>query len=121
MGSAPVGIQCPLTSSLGGFQTLVSWAFARVGVHRLPFAFHIHSFFSPAIDFHSYFFFTTDASAPIGRSFTYSLFKVSFQARDWLWEAYPMLWSRRRSRGAHEAEISINYVDNYYYVDSLEV
>src|SRR6218665_3486502 len=38
-GSTPVGVQCPLTSSLGEFQTmgltLVSWAFARVGVHRL--------------------------------------------------------------------------------------
>src|SRR6218665_1616420 len=39
MGSAPVGVQCPLTSSLGEFLgnwlALVSWATARVGVHRL--------------------------------------------------------------------------------------
>ena len=37
MGSAPVGAQCPLTSSLGKFLgyglALVSWAFAHVGVH----------------------------------------------------------------------------------------
>ena len=38
MGSA-VGVQCPLTISLGEFPglALVSWAFARVGVHRLSF------------------------------------------------------------------------------------
>src|SRR6218665_1216945 len=39
MGSAPVGAQCPLTSSLGEFLgyrllALVSWAFTRVSVHR---------------------------------------------------------------------------------------
>ena len=37
MGSAPVGVQCPLTrwvSWLLGL-VLVSWAFARVGVHHL--------------------------------------------------------------------------------------
>src|SRR6218665_2468300 len=48
----------------------VSWAIACVGVHRLfPLSpsisqcFSIHS--SPAIGFHSCFFFTTDVSAPI--------------------------------------------------------
>src|SRR6218665_2621878 len=42
MGSTPVDVQCPLTFSLGEFPlhrllglALVSWAFARVGVHRL--------------------------------------------------------------------------------------
>src|SRR6218665_1640470 len=36
MGSAPVGVQSPLTSSLGEFLGYwVSWATARVGVHRL--------------------------------------------------------------------------------------
>src|SRR6218665_3816365 len=37
----PVGVQCPISSSLGEFQlsqllglALVSWAFARIGVHR---------------------------------------------------------------------------------------
>jgi len=37
MGSAPLGVQCPLTrcvSRLMGL-ALVSWAFARIGVHRL--------------------------------------------------------------------------------------
>src|SRR6218665_3982834 len=52
MGSVPVGIQCPLTwrvSRLLGLD-LVSWVFARVGVHRLsllpclgvfPFTLHL--------------------------------------------------------------------------------
>jgi len=76
----------------------VSWAIACVGVHRLfPLSpsisqcFSIHA--SPAIGFHTCFFFTTDVSAPI-RS-TLHLLVASFQAWDWLW--YPMLWSQRRS------------------------
>src|SRR6218665_1086020 len=48
---------------------------------------------SPAIGFHSCFFFTTDVSAPI-RS-TLHLLMVSFQ--DWDTPLYPMLWSQRRS------------------------
>src|SRR6218665_3160686 len=39
MSLAPVGVQSPLTSSLGeflGYWALVSWAFARVVVHRPP-------------------------------------------------------------------------------------
>src|SRR6218665_2358925 len=39
MGSTPIGVQCPLTSSLGEFLgywlTLVSCSTARIGVHRL--------------------------------------------------------------------------------------
>src|SRR6218665_3893142 len=38
MGSAPVGVQCPLTSSLGefpGYWDWLCWAFAPVGVQRL--------------------------------------------------------------------------------------
>ena len=85
---------------------LVSWTFARVGVHRLslrlPYLgiFSIHS--SPAIGFHSCFFSTTDVFAPIWS--TLHLLMVSFQTWNWLW--YPVLWSQRRSRSAHEAEIS---------------
>ena len=60
-------------------QALVSWAFARVGVHRLPFAFHISVFSihssSLAIELNSCFLFSTDVSAPIGQPFTYSLFR----------------------------------------------
>ena len=56
---------------------LVSWASARVGVHRpIPFAFHISVFFSihsfsSATGFHSCFFFTTDVSAPIQSTLTH--------------------------------------------------
>ena len=59
---------------------LVSWAFTRVGVHRLPLrlpnlsVFLIHSS-SLAIEFYSCFFLMIDVSAPIGRpSLTHFLF-----------------------------------------------
>src|SRR6218665_1502335 len=52
--------------------------------------FSIHSS-SPAIEFHSCLFFTTDVSALIGRPFTCALLG-EFQAWDWLW--YPMLCSK---------------------------
>src|SRR6218665_816111 len=50
MGSAPVGAQCPLTSSLGEFLGYrVSWALTRVGVHhpslRLPYLGVFYSLF----------------------------------------------------------------------------
>src|SRR6218665_104802 len=51
----------------------------RVGVHRLflTLAFHISMFsthpYSPAIRFHSCFFFTADVSAPIRSTLTYFL------------------------------------------------
>src|SRR6218665_1763777 len=110
MGSAPFGVQCPLTSSLGEFlgwlwypglpPVLVSnafpFAFPYLGVFpfpllHLPFNFiRVSSlrlmYLQPSVD----------------PSLTH--FLGEFQARDWLW--YPMLWSQRRSRGAHEAEIS---------------
>src|SRR6218665_3461918 len=75
LGPDPVGVHCPLTSSLGEFPgyweslwypgllpVLVSIAF--------PFAFHISRCFSihsssPAIGFHSCFFFKTEVSAAI--------------------------------------------------------
>src|SRR6218665_364721 len=108
MGSALVGVQCSLTSSLVEFPGYLDWLWypglppVLVSI-AFPFAFHIRCFSihfsSPAIGFHSCFFFMAD---PFGRPFTYSL---SFQAWDWLW--YPMLWSQRRDRGAHGAEISI--------------
>src|SRR6218665_1149535 len=92
---------------------LVSWAFARVGVHRLSLSspsisrcFSIHSS-SSAIGFHSCFSFTTDIHDCVctHRSTLHLLFRlVSRLNWDWLW--YLMLLSQGRSRSAHEAEIS---------------
>src|SRR6218665_2162437 len=99
LGIQPVGVQCPLTFSLGEFPNYSDWLWypglspVLVSI-AFPLAFHIlvfsnHS--SPAIGLHSCFFFTTVVSAPI-RS-TLHLLMVSFQAWNWLW--YPMLWSQR--------------------------
>src|SRR6218665_3240211 len=65
MGSAPVGGQCPLTSSLGEFLGYWDWLWypgltpVLVSI-ALPFAFHISVFSihssSPAIEFHSSIF-----------------------------------------------------------------
>ena len=71
--SNPVVALSPLTSTLG--ELLGYWAvsgilaIARVGVHRislrLPYiSFSIHSS-SPAIEFHSCFFFTTDVHVSV--------------------------------------------------------
>jgi len=102
MGSAPVGVQCPLTSSLGEF--LGYWAgsgilgyTARVGVHCLslhlpylgvfPFTLHL------PLDFIRVSSFRPTYLHPFGRPFTNSLFRrVSW---DWLW--YLMLLSQRRN------------------------
>src|SRR6218665_30281 len=72
MGSAPVGAQCPLTSSLGDFLGYQDWLWypglSPVLVFiALPFAFHLSVFSihssSPAIGFHSSIFFTVAVSA----------------------------------------------------------
>src|SRR6218665_2410468 len=88
MGSAPVGVQCPLASSLGEF--LGYWAGSGILGYRpcwcpSPFplpsisrCFPIHS--SPAIGFHSCFSFTADVSAPIRSTLHLLTFLVSFQA-----------------------------------------
>src|SRR6218665_3216897 len=65
MGSAPVGAQCPLTSSPGEFLGFLDWLWypglspVLVSI-ALPFAFHISVFTipssSPAIGFHSSIF-----------------------------------------------------------------
>src|SRR6218665_2293168 len=113
LGPQPVGVQCPLTSSLGEFLSYKDWLWypglppVLVSIVFSPFAFHISVFSihsSPAIGFNSCFFFTTDVSAPAPS--TLRLLTVNFQAWDWLW--YPMLWSKRRSMGwgVYEAEIS---------------
>src|SRR6218665_3221585 len=85
---------------------LVSWAFARIGVHRpsLRFPYLVFSIRSDLpLDFNRVSSLRPTYRHPFGRPFTYSLF--SFQASDWLW--YPMLWSQRRNIGAHGAENSI--------------
>src|SRR6218665_598597 len=98
----PVGVQCPISSSLGEFPSYWDW-FRCPGLSPVwcPSPFPslsilgvYHSLLS-AIGFQSCFFFTADVSPPI-RSTLHSLtFYVSFQAWDWLW--YPMLWSQRRT------------------------
>src|SRR6218665_2028240 len=85
MGSAPIGVQYPLTSSLGEFPGYWYWLWCpELSPLLVSFAFSLHlSMYrcfssrssSPAIEFHSCFFFMTDVSAPIGRPFTYSLFR----------------------------------------------
>jgi len=109
MGSVPVGVQYPISSSLGEFlgyrAAMVSWATALVGVHRLslrlpylgvfPFTLHLQ------LDFIRVSPLRPTYLHPFGRPFTYSLFR--WVSRLW----YPMLWSQRRNRGVHEAEISI--------------
>src|SRR6218665_3869999 len=81
-----VGVQCPLTSSLGEFQAIATgsaWCPGLLPV-LLSIAFFLRLFhisvFSihpslPAIEFHSCFFFMADVSAPTGRPFTYSLYR----------------------------------------------
>ena len=69
LGPQPVGVQCPLTSSLDEFGTgsgsglspvFVSIAFSPFALPILVFS--IHS--SPVVGFYTCFFLTTDISAP---------------------------------------------------------
>src|SRR6218665_1249370 len=76
MGSAPVGAQCPLTSSLGEFLGYRDWLWypghspVLVSI-ALPFAFHISVFSihssSPAIGFHSSIFYGGGICTPYSR------------------------------------------------------
>src|SRR6218665_1177862 len=78
LGTQPVSVQCPLTSSLGEFPGYWDWlwypglppVFVSIA---FPFAYNIsvfvHPHSSPAIGFNSCFFFTTDVSAPIRSTF----------------------------------------------------
>src|SRR6218665_997186 len=108
----PVGVQCPISSSLGEFPSYWDWLWCPglspvlVSI-TLPFAFHTWCFHSllSAIGLQSCFFFTADVSPPIRSTLHLLTFLVSFQAWDWLW--YPMLLSQRRNSGAPEAETSI--------------
>src|SRR6218665_302416 len=113
MGSAPVyTCRCPMPPHFLTCEFLGYWAGSGIlGFHpcwcpsafpspSISRCFSIHSF-SPVIEFHSCFLFTTNVSAPINRPFTYSLSLVRFQVWGWLW--YPMV--PRRNRGAYGAEI----------------
>src|SRR6218665_2301480 len=97
MGSVPVDVQCPLTSSLGEF--LGYWAGS--GIHclslRLPylgvFPFTLHL----PLDFICVFPLRPTYLHPFGRPFTYRTHSLGeFQAWDWLWN--PVLWSQKRQR-----------------------
>src|SRR6218665_1953020 len=80
IGSAPIGVQCPLTSSLreflgywaasGTLSFRPCWCPSHFPSPSMSWCFSIHS--SPAIGFHSCFSFTADISASI-RSTLHSL------------------------------------------------
>ena len=96
-------------SRLLGWLWYPSWAPPVLFSIAFPFAFHIsvflHHFSSLAIEFQSCFFLTADVFAPIRSLFTYSLFWWVSRLGTGCW--YPMLWSQRRNRCAHRAEMSI--------------
>src|SRR6218665_2312334 len=110
LGTQPVGVQCPLTSSLGEFPGCWNWFWYPAGLQPvlvfiafspLPSTsrcFSINSS-SLALGSRSCVFFTTNVSAHIRSTLHLLTFYVNFQAWDWLW--YPMSWSQRRSRDEH--------------------
>src|SRR6218665_1790354 len=78
LGSTPVGVRCPISSSLGGFPSYWDWLWCPglspvlVSI-ALPFAFHTlcFTFALSAIGFQSCFFFTAGVYRhPFGRPFT---------------------------------------------------
>src|SRR6218665_2167057 len=107
----PVGVQCPISSSLGEFPSYWNWLWCPglspvlVSI-ALPFAFHTWCFsFALICNWISNVFLLYGrriATHSVDHSLT---FQVSFQAWDWLW--YPMLWSQRRNSGGHGADNSI--------------
>src|SRR6218665_2659275 len=109
----PVGVQCPIYSSLGELPSYWDWLWCpglspvlvSIAFPSLSILGVFHSLFS-TIGFQSCFFFTADVSPPIRLTLHLLTFSVSFQAWDWLW--YPMLWAQRRAgRGVHGAENSL--------------
>ena len=80
----PVGVQCPISSSLGEFPSywdglaLVSWAFARIGVHRpslrLPYLMCSVRSYLP-LDFNRVTSLRPTYRHSFGRPSTYSLFR----------------------------------------------
>ena len=102
----PIGVQCPISSSLGEFPRYWDWLWCpgllpELVSIALPFAFQLDVFHSllSAIGVQSCFFFTADVSPPIQSILHLLTFSVSFQAGDWLWN--PMLWSQRRNISIH--------------------
>src|SRR6218665_1259071 len=99
MGSAPIGAQCPLTSSLRLLGlALVSWAFARVGVHRpslrLPYLDVFYSLFFANHWISFVLFFMVAVSAPQNQPS--SLFQTwDWHYGNWIFEKVeiPWLWS----------------------------
>ena len=91
---------------------LLSWVFARIGVHR-PFlrlpclVFSIRSYLP--LDLNRVSSFTADASPPIRSTLHFLTFQVSFQSLDWLW--YPMVWFK-------EAETA---GDNYLFIKVMYI
>src|SRR6218665_3227035 len=108
----PVGVQCPISFSLGEFPSYWDWLWCPglspvlVSI-ALPFAFHTWCFpFALICHWISIVFLLYGrriATYSVDPSLTH--FLCEFQAWDWLW--YPMLWSQRRKSGAHGAENSI--------------
>src|SRR6218665_3826925 len=78
----PVGVQCPISSSLGEFPSSWDWLWCP-GLSPV-----LVSIAFPFL-FQSYFFFTADVSPPIRSTLHLFTFYLSFQAWDCLW--YPML------------------------------
>src|SRR6218665_2571186 len=108
----PVGVQCPLSFSLGEFPSYWDWLWCPLLSPILcpsPFPSPsildvFHSLFLPS-DFNCVSSLRPTYRHPFGRPFTYLLLKVIFQAWDWL--RYPMLGFRRQNSGAHGAKNSI--------------
>src|SRR6218665_1965712 len=108
----PVGVQCPISSSLGEFPSYWDWLWCPglspvlVSI-ALPFAFHTWCFpFAFICHWISIVFLLYGrriATHSVDPSLT--RFLGEFPGLDWLW--YPMLWSQRRNSGAHGAENSI--------------
>ena len=105
----PVGVQCPISSSLGEFSSYWDWLWC-LGLSpvlvsiALPFAFHTWCFpFTLICHWISIVFLLYGrriATHSVDPSRTH--FLGEFQGLDWLW--YPMLWSQRRNSGVHRAE-----------------
>ena len=104
MGSAPVGVQCPLTFSLGEFPDYLDWLWYTLGFRLCwcpsPFPSPSLSRCFPFTLLHLPLHFIRLSSLRLmylDPSVNPSLtnFSMSFQAWDWLW--YPMLWSQRRN------------------------
>src|SRR6218665_191283 len=118
MSSAPLGVQFSLTSSLGEYPDFRTgsgilgfrprWCPSPFPSPSISRCFSIH-FSSPAIEFHSCFFFTTDVFAPIGRPFTY--FFGDFQGLGLA--LVPDIAVPEAEQGAHAPEYTYNTVYIY--------